>query len=174
MRERRKTKENQSGSGATLKGKRSFYDVMNFLDCYLQRRTASGNVTETSSSTEVSLTDPEQTEVDDTECEAENTGSGCSEMEQPPASGEGGKRKRPTADDSLKEIGRRMEETSSDCDRMFLLSLLFAMKQQSPLENMDFRVEVQEIQRRKLGRSAASELQTITYQGISASPSESV
>jgi hypothetical protein len=67
-------------------------------------------------------------------------------MEQPPASGEGGKRKRPTADDSLKEIGRRMEETSSDCDRMFLLSHLPVMKQLSPLENMDFGVEVQEIQ----------------------------
>jgi hypothetical protein len=31
MRERRKTEESQSGSGATLKGKRPFYDVMNFF-----------------------------------------------------------------------------------------------------------------------------------------------
>jgi hypothetical protein len=42
--------------------------------------------------------------------------------------------------DSLKEIGKRMEETSSDSDRMFLLSLLPAMKQLSPLDNLDFRV----------------------------------
>ena len=129
MRERRKTKDNKPGSGASLKVKWLFYDIMNFLDCYLQRRTTSGNVTETSSSTEVSLRDTEQTEIDNTECEAENTVAGCSKKEQPPASNRGGKRKRPTADDidteyldSLNEIGRRMEETSSDCDRMCLQS----------------------------------------------------
>jgi hypothetical protein len=151
----------------------------NFLDCYLQRRTTSGNVTETSSSTEVSLRDTEQTERDNTEYEAENTVAGCSKKEQPPASNRGGKRKRPTADDidkeyldSLKEIGRRMEETSSDCDRMFLLSLLPAMKQLSPLVNMDFRVEVQEFLCRKLRRSAAAEFQT-ACEGTSASPSAS-
>jgi hypothetical protein len=46
--------------------------------------------------------------------------------------------------DSLKEIGKRMEEKINDSDRMFLLSLLPAMKQLSPLDNVDFRVEVQE------------------------------
>ena len=45
--------------------------------------------------------------------------------------------------DSLKEIGKRME-ISNDSDRMFLLSLLPVMKQLSPLDNMDFRAEVQE------------------------------
>ena len=84
MRERRKTEENKSGSGATLKGEWPFYDIMNFLSCYLQRRTTSGNVPETSSSTEVSLTDTEQTEINNTDCEAENTVSGCSKKEQPP------------------------------------------------------------------------------------------
>jgi hypothetical protein len=72
----------------------------------------------------------------------------------------------------LKEIGRRMEETSSDCDRMFLLSHLPPMKQLSPLENMDFRVEVQEFLRRKLRRSAAAEFQT-ACEGTSASSSAS-
>jgi hypothetical protein len=66
-----------------------------------------------------------------------------------------------------------MEETSSDCDRMFLLSLLPATKQLLPLENMDFRVEVQEILRQKLRRSAATEFQT-AYEGTSAFPSASV
>ena len=39
MRERRKSKEKISGSGATVKGKWPYYDVMNFLEYYLQRRT---------------------------------------------------------------------------------------------------------------------------------------
>jgi hypothetical protein len=36
---------------------------MNFLDHYLQRITTSGNVPETSTSNEVSLTDPGQTQT---------------------------------------------------------------------------------------------------------------
>jgi hypothetical protein len=39
MRERRKSKEKISGSGATVKGKWSYYDIMNFLEYCLQRRT---------------------------------------------------------------------------------------------------------------------------------------
>jgi len=40
MRERWKSKEKKkSGSEATVKGKWSFYDVMNFLEYYLHRRT---------------------------------------------------------------------------------------------------------------------------------------
>ena len=64
-----------------------------------------------------------------------------------------------------------MEETSSDSDRMFLLSLLPAMKQLSQLDNIDFRVEVQEILRRKLRRHAAREVELITIPSTSsASP----
>jgi hypothetical protein len=64
-----------------------------------------------------------------------------------------------------------MEETSSDSDRMFLLSLLPAMKQLSPLDNLDFRVEVQETLRRKLRGLAAREVELITYPSTSsASP----
>jgi len=39
MRERRKSKVKISGSGGTVKGKSPYYDVMNFLEYYLQRRT---------------------------------------------------------------------------------------------------------------------------------------
>jgi len=39
MRERRKSKEKISGSGVRVRGKWPFYDVMNFLEYYLQRRT---------------------------------------------------------------------------------------------------------------------------------------
>jgi hypothetical protein len=55
-----------------------------------------------------------------------------------------------------------MEETSSDSDRMFPLSRLAALKQLSPLDNINFRVEVQETLRRKLRRLAAQEVQPIT------------
>jgi hypothetical protein len=43
-----------------------------------------------------------------------------------------------------------MEETGSDSDRMFLLSLYPAMKQLSPLGNMDFTVDAQETLQQKL------------------------
>jgi len=39
MRERRESKEKISGSVVTVKGKYPFYDVINFLGYYLQRRT---------------------------------------------------------------------------------------------------------------------------------------
>jgi len=39
MRERRKSKEKISGSGATVRGKWPYYGVMNFLEYYLQCRT---------------------------------------------------------------------------------------------------------------------------------------
>ena len=39
MRERRKSKVKISGSRATVKGKWPYYDVMNFLEYYLQRIT---------------------------------------------------------------------------------------------------------------------------------------
>jgi len=39
VKERRKSKEIIPGSGATLKGKWTYYGVMNFLEYYLQRRT---------------------------------------------------------------------------------------------------------------------------------------
>jgi hypothetical protein len=60
-----------------------------------------------------------------------------------------------------------MEERSNDSDRMFLLSLLPAMKQLSPLDNVDFRVEVQETLRRKLRRHAVQEVELITISSTS-------
>ena len=38
MKERGKSKEKISGSGATVRGKWPYYDVVNFLEYYLQRR----------------------------------------------------------------------------------------------------------------------------------------
>ena len=60
----------------------------------------------------------------------------------------------------IKEIGKRMEETTNDSDRMFLLSLLPVIKQLSAMDNLGFRVEDQE----NLRRPAAQEFQLVTYQ----------
>jgi hypothetical protein len=169
-----------------VKGKWSNYDVMNFLEYYLQHRTTTGNVPETATATEVPVTDPDETELGNSEqLEGENIShdqkmeGGSSKKERPAGIKRGGKRQKIIAVDidkqyleSLKEIGKRMEETSSDSDRMFLLSRLPAVKQLSPLDNIDFRVEVQETLRRKLRRLAVPEFQLITYPSTSsASPS---
>jgi len=52
--------------------------------------------------------------------------------------------------DFLKETVEQMEETGSDSDRIFLFSLHPAMKQLSPMDNMDFTVDVQETLQEKL------------------------
>ena len=110
-------------------------------------------------------------------CHDQNMEGGSSKEEQPTGIKRGKKPKLTAVDidqqylDSLKEIGKRMEETSNDSDRMFLLSLLPATKQLSPLDNMDFRVEVQETLRRKLRRHAAREVELIMISSMSsASP----
>jgi len=56
VRERRKSKEKISVSGATARGKWLFYGVMNFLEYYLQRRTM--EIFQWLNETEVSFTDP--------------------------------------------------------------------------------------------------------------------
>jgi hypothetical protein len=65
-----------------------------------------------------------------------------------------------------------MEETRNDSDRMFLLSLLPAVKQLSPLDNMDLKAEAQETLRRKLRRHAAREVEVITYPSTSSASAE--
>jgi len=63
MRERRKSKEKISGSGATVKGKWPFYDVINFLEYYLYCRTMKMFQTATA----VSCIDPDKTEISNSE-----------------------------------------------------------------------------------------------------------
>ena len=77
-----------SGSGATAKGKWLYYDIMNFLEYYLQHRNTTGNVPQTAAAT-VSFTDPEDAEIGDSELEGEsichnqNMEGGPSTEEQP-------------------------------------------------------------------------------------------
>jgi hypothetical protein len=108
----------------------------------------------------------------------QNMEGGSSKKEQPAGIKREEKRQKLTSVDidkqhldSLREIDKRMEETSSDSDRMFLRSLLPVMKQLPPMDNLDFKVEVQASLRRKLRRLAAREVELITYPSTSsASP----
>jgi hypothetical protein len=88
-----------------------------------------GNVLETATATEVSFTDPDETETSNSELEGENMShdqkmeGGSRKKEHSAGIKRGGKRQKLTAVDidkqyldSLKEIGKRMEETSSDYD----------------------------------------------------------
>jgi len=110
-------------------------------------------------------------------CHDQNMEGGSSKEEQPTGIKREKKPKLTAVDidqqnlDSLKEIGKKMEETSNDSDRMFLLNPLPSMKQLSPLDNIDFRVEVQETLRRKFRRHAAREVELIMISSTSsASP----
>jgi hypothetical protein len=108
-----------------------------------------GNVPRTAATT-ISFTDPEGTEIDYSEleggrvCHDQNMEGGSNKEEQATETKKRGEKPKVTAIhidqqylDYLKEIGKRMDETSNDSDRMFLPSLLPAMKQLSPLEKMD-------------------------------------
>ena len=57
MSERRKSKEKISGNGVPVKGKWPYYDLMYFLEYYLQLRNTTGNVPQTAAAT-VSFADP--------------------------------------------------------------------------------------------------------------------
>jgi hypothetical protein len=81
---------------------------------------------------------------------------GGSKEERSSGCNRGDRTKRSTADvykqnlDFLNEIFEQMEETSSDSDGIFLLSLHPAIKQLSPPDNMDFTADAQETLERKL------------------------
>jgi hypothetical protein len=96
---------------------------------------------------------------------------GWSKKEQPSRCNRGENKQKLTACDrgkpyldSLKQIGKRKQETISDSERMFLLSLFPAIQQLFPFLS-------RETLQRKLRRSAAPEFQLITYQStLLASP----
>jgi hypothetical protein len=74
-----------SGSGTTVKGKRPYYDVMNFSEhtCKVNY----GNVPETSTATEVSFTSPDETEMGNSQLgeniiHGQKTEGGSSKKEQ--------------------------------------------------------------------------------------------
>jgi len=115
-------KEKISGSGATAKRKWPYYDTMNFLEYYLQHRNTTGNVPQTAAAT-VSFTDPEDTEIGNSELESGSTChnqnmEGGSSKEQPTGNKRRKKTKLTAVDidqqylDSLKQIGKRMEQVT--------------------------------------------------------------
>ena len=102
---------------------------MNFFKYYLHHRTTTGNVPATVTATEVSFTDPDETEMSSSELEGENMShdqemeGGSHKKEHPAGIKRGGKKQKLAALDtdkqyldSLKEIGKRKEETSSNYD----------------------------------------------------------
>jgi hypothetical protein len=118
MRDRRKSKEKISGSAAMAKGKWPYYDILNFLEYYLQHRNMTGNFPQTTNAT-VSFTNPDETEMGSSEqLEGENIiheqkmEGRSSKKEQPAGIKRGGKIQKLIAVDigkqnldSLKEIG---------------------------------------------------------------------
>jgi hypothetical protein len=114
MRKRRKSKEKTSGSGATAKLKWPYYYTMNFLEHYLHRRNTTGNVRQTAAAT-VSFTDPEGTEIGDSELEG---GSACHDQ-----SVEGGSSKEEQATETKKR-GENPKLTAVDIDQRYLDSFL--------------------------------------------------
>jgi hypothetical protein len=52
--------------------------------------------------------------------------------------------------DQLKKLREKSTADENDLDRLFLLSLLPMMKQLSPADNMNIKIEIQEAFRRKL------------------------
>ena len=118
MRERRKSKEKTSGSGATVRGKQPYYDVVNFFGVLLAAQNY-GNVPKRATATEVSFTDPDEIQVGNSEqMEGENIirdqkmEGGSSQKEQPARIKRGGEMQKLSAADigkqyldSLKEIG---------------------------------------------------------------------
>jgi hypothetical protein len=52
---------------ATVKGKWPYYDVMTCWDYYLQHSTTTRNFPETATATEVSITEPDETEMGNSE-----------------------------------------------------------------------------------------------------------
>lgn len=59
--------------------------------------------------------------------------------------------------DEIKQLrGKASSQNDNDGDRQFLLSLLPMMKQLSPIDNMDIRIEIYEAFRRKMFKPAPS------------------
>jgi hypothetical protein len=68
----KKVKRKNIRSGETFKGKWPYYDIMNFQEYYLQRRITRGNAPHRAAAAD-SFTDPEETEIGDSEMDGEST-----------------------------------------------------------------------------------------------------
>jgi hypothetical protein len=165
MRERRKLLAKQAEGTATRKW--LFYSKMNYLDKYVQHKKTLEEKTrdDIPLQPEVVYLKPESSEHDNSESDIVDSSNqhpedwGSLELLD---TDRGYKKPRLSEGEVpyfeiLNRTTRRIEAESNDSDRSFLLSLLPAMKELPLLDNMDFRVEVQETLRRIYLRSRASE-----------------
>ena len=68
----KKVKKKKIKSGAMVKGKWPYYDIINFLEYYFQHRNTIGNIPQTAAAT-VPFANPEETEIGDSELDREST-----------------------------------------------------------------------------------------------------
>ncbi|XP_066953196.1 transcription factor Adf-1-like [Macrobrachium rosenbergii] len=181
MRERRKINVKPSGSANTETRRWVYYDAMQFLIPHVTPRPTSSNVptppdedtcretedASQNSSPSVVIETPDNVSPQ----EAANNTETCEDrssvnpiLPKSKKTGVTKKRSRDAADEMdmrfLEELKQLREQASSqnvdDPDRQFLLSLLPMMKQLSPIDNMDIKIEIYEKFRRKLFKPAPS------------------
>ena len=195
MRERRKISVKPSGSANTETKRWVYFDAMQFLIPYVTPRSSSSNVptppdentcheTEDAphnSSPFVTIKTPDNTSqeaANNTEaCEDHSTVKPILPMSKKP--GVTKKRNRDTADEvdmhileELKQLREASLQNVNDPDHHFLVSLLPMMKQLSPIDNMDIKIEIFEAFRRKMFKPAPSvQYGYVTDQNQSHTPS---
>ncbi|XP_042862630.1 transcription factor Adf-1-like [Penaeus japonicus] len=170
MREKRKLMKLPSGSASSLTKRWAYYDAMEFLLPHVTPRPTSSSVPtpmdeDTGHEIEDALRNYSHTPdivVQDNASPLEGTASEvCNDanaaMPKPASKPSSTKKRSMSGEDEmdmhfLNEMKQLREEISSqnDPDRQYLLSLLPMMKKLSPSDNIDIRIEICELFRRKL------------------------
>lgn len=178
MRVKRNEKHKPSGSAAKPKTKWPYYDLMSFLDKFSEARETSGNVQEPLNQPELLSELQDETPTHEEVLTAEENFENSLAVEQPETSNTKERpetsntkvnikkkfsRKRQAAKEDdidsqylaeLKKINSsRVDE--NDPDRMFLLSLLPSMKNLTPADNMDFRLNALQFLKGKLNPTSS-------------------
>ena len=182
MREKKKFDALPSGSATVKARKWVFYDAMTFLTPCVTPRATSSNVSSPLEKMNTELdAEGEGATLDDTDnngsastasnVNANEKQTSSSAIKQPSSTpkNKGAYKKRrgnlehDDVDEQLMGELRKMREQAvskekeeSDSDRLFLLSLLPLMKQLSPMDNLDAKIEIQQIFRRKLAANKMS------------------
>ena len=173
MRVKRNEKNKPSGSGAKPKTKWPYCDLMSFLDQFTESRDTSGNVQQESPHQPRSMCDEVEFETgtndnvpeENVPTEAVNTENGsapnakqCVTTNSTTRNSKKFKRRTEAAvgDDVDSQYLAELRKINSsradenDPDRMFLLSLLPSMKQLTPADNMDFKLNALQFLKCKL------------------------
>ncbi|KAK3880382.1 hypothetical protein Pcinc_015148 [Petrolisthes cinctipes] len=171
MRERRKLNGNPSGSACSQTRKWVYYDAMEFLSPHVMPRQSSSNVPtppdeDNCHATEdapknSTVTEPANASAAQEVASNFEIGESSSTVEislpTPKKPSVTKKRRRDSADemdirllDELKQLREQACPTNeTDPDRQFLLSILPMMKQLSPSDNINIKIEIYEVFRRK-------------------------